>query len=183
MGAAIETQSFVESYVNKKVSEWVNAVDHLSIIAQTQPHAAYAAFTHGLKSKWIYLTRTIPNIGNLLLPLEDIIRQKFLTSLTGQNAFNDNTRELMALPVRLGGLGIPNPSANAVAHHDASKKITAPLTALIMEQFHQYSNTTKAEQLRIKQETAKAKKHHQSQIAAELKENLPIKMQRAMRAC
>ena len=86
----------------------------------------------------------------------------------------------MALPVQLGGLRIPNPSANAVAHHDASKKITAPLTALIVEQSHQYPNTTKAEQLRIKHATAKARKHHQSQVAAELKDNLPIKMQRAM---
>ena len=72
---------------------------------------------------------------------------KILTSLTGQNAFNDNTWELMALPVQLGGLGIPNPSASEVAHHDASNKITAPLTALIVEQSHQYPNTTKVEQL------------------------------------
>ena len=62
------------------------------------------------------------------------------------------------MPVRLGSLRITNPVANT--HHDASKKITAPLTALIMEQSHQYPNTTKVEQLRIKQISAKTKKHH-----------------------
>ena len=48
-GAAIRTQPFVESYVNKKVSEWVNAVNHLSTIAHTHPHAAYAPFTQEQK--------------------------------------------------------------------------------------------------------------------------------------
>ena len=127
--------------------EWVITVEGLSTFAHTQPQAAYAAFTHGVMSKWTYLTRTIPNIGNLLSPLEEVIRQKFLTSLTGQNAFNDVTRELMALPVRLGGLRITNPSADTTAHYEASKKITAPLTALNIEQSQQYPNATKAEQL------------------------------------
>ena len=99
LGAAIGTQAFVESYIKRKVSEWVNAVECLSSIAHTKPHAAYTAFTHGLMSKWTYLTRAILNIGDLLSPIENVIRRKFLTSLTGKNAFNDVTRELMALPV------------------------------------------------------------------------------------
>ena len=74
-------QAFVESYIERRVSEWVNAVECLSSIAHTQPHAAYAAFTHGLMSKWTYITRAISNIGDLLSPLEDVIRRKFLTSL------------------------------------------------------------------------------------------------------
>ena len=127
-------------------------------------------------SKWTYLTRTTPNISNLFSPLEEVIRRKFLTSLTGQNAFNDVTWELLALPVRLGGLGITNPLVNTTTHHDASKKITA----LIVEQSHQYPNTMKAEQLLIKQVAVKAKKHHQSQVAAELKDKLPTDLQRAM---
>ena len=91
LGAAIGTQAFVESYIERKVSEWVNTVERLSSIAHTQPHAAYTAFTHSLMSKWTYLTRAIPNIGDLLSPIEDVIRRKFLISLTGQNAFNDVT--------------------------------------------------------------------------------------------
>ena len=83
-------------------------------------------------TKWTYLTRAIPNVGDLLLPLEDVMRWKFLTSLTGQNPFNDINGKLMALPVRLGGLGITNPCADTRLHHDASLKITAPLTTLII---------------------------------------------------
>lgn len=58
--------SFVECYVQHKVSGWVKEVERLSSNAETQPHAAYAAFTHGLTSKWTYLARTIPDIENLL---------------------------------------------------------------------------------------------------------------------
>ena len=47
--AAIDMLQFISAYV--KVCEWVNEIEHLSSIALTQPHAAYAAFTHGLKHK------------------------------------------------------------------------------------------------------------------------------------
>ena len=180
LGAAIGTQPFVERYVMQRVSEWVNAIERLSTFAHTQPHAAYAAFTHGLMSKWNYLLRTVPNIGDLLKPLEEVIRRQFLTSLTGQNAFNDITRELLAFPTRLGGLGIANPSAESTTHYETSKLITAPLTALIVEQSHALPNTANAQQLRIRKESAKVRKHRQAQSAIELKDQLPINMQRAM---
>ena len=90
--------SFFASYIKRKVSEQMNAVERLSSIAHTQPHAAYVTFTQGLISKWTYRTRFVPNIGDLLSPLEDSIRCNFLPSLTGQNTFNDDaTQELMAL--------------------------------------------------------------------------------------
>ena len=66
LGAAIGTQPFVERYVMQRVSEWVNAIERLSTFAHTQPHAAYAAFTHGLMSKWNYLLRTDGSFLHLL---------------------------------------------------------------------------------------------------------------------
>ena len=39
LGAAIGTQSFVESYVKQKVSEWANTSEQMSTIVHTQPHA------------------------------------------------------------------------------------------------------------------------------------------------
>ena len=67
LGAAIGTESFVKKYVDDKVASWVE--DSLCQIAQSQPHAAYAAFTHGVMSKWNFVLRTIPNIQNSLQPL------------------------------------------------------------------------------------------------------------------
>ena len=55
LGGAVGNSSFVRQYVEIKVEGWVNKVKKLSKIVETQPHAAYAAYTHGLSSKWNYL--------------------------------------------------------------------------------------------------------------------------------
>ena len=172
LGAAIGKRTFAESYVERKVSGWVREVDRLSSIAATQPHAAYTAFTHGLTSKWTYLARTISGIEDLLQPLEEIIRQRFLPSLTD--------RELMALPVRFGGLGIIDPSRQATTHYNMSEKITAPLVALILQQSHTYSPEAKAEQIKAKKTARTIRRQCDSTAANELVDNLPNNLKRAM---
>ncbi|XP_064388154.1 uncharacterized protein LOC135336323, partial [Halichondria panicea] len=74
LGSAIGKQSFLDTYVQQKVDTWVEELKSLSSIATTQPHSAFAAFTHGFASKWTYLARTTPGIANLLKPLEETIR-------------------------------------------------------------------------------------------------------------
>ena len=109
IGAALGSQTFVETYEMGRVQEWVREVEQLAAIARSQPHAAYTAMTHGLSSKWMYLSRTIPNISDLLQPLENAICYKCLPALTGRSSFTEQEKDLLALPTRLGGLGIPSP--------------------------------------------------------------------------
>ena len=66
LGAALGSTSFVESYVQCKVSQWIDTAKALARIALTQSHSAYSAFTHGHASKWNYLMCTIPGISDLL---------------------------------------------------------------------------------------------------------------------
>ena len=40
LGAAIGKQTFIKSYVQRKVSEWVGEIECLSSITTSQPHAA-----------------------------------------------------------------------------------------------------------------------------------------------
>ena len=167
---------------HSKPSGWIEEVKHLSSIAVTQPHAAYAAFTHGLASRWTYLSRTIPNIEDMMKPLETTIRQHFLPSLTGQNPFNDQYRDLLALPARLGGLGITNPSKQTTSHFDASKKITAPLVALITQQSHSYPLEAKAKQARAKRNIHILHRQQDETAAADLKSTLSSKPKSAMEA-
>ena len=116
-----------------------------STIALTQPHAAYAAFTNGSS----YISRTIPEIQDLLQPLETAIRQHFTPVLTGREACSALERDLLALPTRLGGMGLANPTSNSAHVFPASLRITAPLVALIASQdLHQ--TVEKADQLNIK---------------------------------
>lgn len=48
LGAAIGTEAFKEAYVREKVATWVQELNDQTRIAMSQPHAAYAAFSHGL---------------------------------------------------------------------------------------------------------------------------------------
>jgi hypothetical protein len=68
LGAALGSPLFVEKYVKSKGDEWFSQVTRLSDIAVTQPHAAYAAFVHGLSGRWLYLIRTVEGISTLLRP-------------------------------------------------------------------------------------------------------------------
>ena len=49
-------------------------------------------------------------MGSLFQPLENVIHQHFIPALTGQDPCSGLERELLALPCRLGGLNIPNPT-------------------------------------------------------------------------
>ena len=51
LGAALGTDEYTQSLVESKVQQWSKEIEHLATIAYTQPHAAHAAFTHGMTSK------------------------------------------------------------------------------------------------------------------------------------
>ena len=69
--------------------------------------------------------------GPSLQPLEDAIRQKFKPALTGRAQPGDAERDLLALPARLGGLGIAKPTAGLLDAYESSQHATEPLTRLI----------------------------------------------------
>ena len=134
LGAAIGARKNTEQYVSDKVRTWTLEVNQLTDISASQPHTAYAAFVHGLSRRWTFLSRTIPGISNLLQPLENAIHQVFIPSLTGRPPCSNLTRNLLALPVRLGGLGLVNPITTSDLNFQASEKVTAPLVAIISSQ-------------------------------------------------
>ena len=70
--------------------------------------------------------RTIPDTALLLVPFEDAIRLHLIPALTGFDACSPILRDLLALPCRLGGMGIANPIDIADSQFDASVKVTAP---------------------------------------------------------
>ena len=79
----------------------------LSETAKSQPHAAFAALTHALLSKWTY------NIGDEVSPLDEMLRSELLPALTGRPPPSDLDFALFALPARLGRQGINIPSKAA----------------------------------------------------------------------
>ena len=155
-------------------------LENLVTIALTQPHAAHAALTHGLSSKWSFLTRTIHGIGPLLQSLETIIRVKLIPALTGQPPPNDAVRDFLALPACLGGIAVTNPTSVAEVEFTASTKITDPLKHAILQQSFVYSDEVIAEQLNAKSEVRKLKREQSMQAADSLKQSLSISFQWSM---
>lgn len=65
-----------------------------------------------------------------MLPLEDAITQNLIPALTGRRSCSTAERELLALPVSLGGLGLANPTTLS----SPSETLTKPLVDLIQSQ-------------------------------------------------
>ena len=79
--------------------------------------------------------RTLPDIGALLEPLEHAIAEVLIPSIT-EHTCSPLERDLLGLPVRMGGLGLINPTQSASTEYAASVCITAPLVKQIITQSH-----------------------------------------------
>ena len=106
LGSAVSSPSYTSEFVMGKVKQWTKELKSLSNIVASQHHAAFAPYTHGVVSKWSYISRTIPNISHHLRSLEDTIHSDFIPSIMGIPPPNDSVRNLLTLPARLRGLGI-----------------------------------------------------------------------------
>ena len=62
-----------------------------------------------------------------------MIFHKFIPAIIGQEVSNLQ-RDMLALPVRYGGLGIANPVKTADREYETSRKVTENLTELIKQQ-------------------------------------------------
>ena len=51
LGAALGSTSITTTYTQQHVSEWIEEIPHLSLYAETQPHASHSAFIHSFASK------------------------------------------------------------------------------------------------------------------------------------
>ena len=101
LGAALGGEQFVADCINKKIKSWVTEVESMASIAKYQLQAAYAAFIHGITSRWSFLFRTITMMKDHVQPLEEAIRYKLLPAMTGKTAMSDNERNLLSLPTKL----------------------------------------------------------------------------------
>ena len=180
LGAAIGSTAFVAQYVSNKITTWISELKLLSSFAITQPHAAYSAFTHGLVSKWLFVARTIPNVDDLFHPLEDCIRHSFIPAVTGHLPPSDLDRDFLALPTRIGGMGIINPIRMCAFEFTASNKVTKPLQSLLLSQTSTFSSDIRGEQLLIKSEIYRMKFSMTSSNKASLLEEATTSLKRSI---
>ena len=144
LGGAIGGPDFVSGYLEGLIQEWLEHLELLTTFTVSQPHAAYAAFVHGLSAKWSNFQRVIPAEQSAFAPLEKALKQKVLPALTGQTAISLDTRRLLAeqistptynpaFPSRLGGLGIRDPVTTSVHEQQTSKIVARALTEAVKD--------------------------------------------------
>ena len=94
LGTVVGTEEFRKEYVIMRVNEWKAKLKLLSKIAKPYPQAVDCAFTSGFRQKFNYVIQTIPNISCLVQPIEEVIRNQFITSLFEGRTCNDVERQL-----------------------------------------------------------------------------------------
>ena len=123
LGAVIGSKEYLEEYVSEKVTNWVSEVTKLAEFALSQLQACYAAYTFGLKHRWTYFLRTLPDIQDLLEPLENAISKILIPAIT-EHICSRLDWDILALPVRLGGLGMTNPCLEAHLEQSSSSLLS-----------------------------------------------------------
>ena len=60
LGGVIGSEAFEQEFLQQKLQDWISDLRKLSIIAESQPHAAYSAYSHGLSFRWNYFLGLYP---------------------------------------------------------------------------------------------------------------------------
>ena len=139
LGGVIGTSDFKHDYNTKLVDEWCSMLEQLAKFAETQPHAAYSAFTHGVRHKMTFFFRSIPTLDTHIERADKIITSKFLPALFGCQ-ISPQEREILSLPLRFGGLGIPILKDLAPKDYQTSVRVTKTLVENMRQQTHDNGN-------------------------------------------
>ena len=106
----------------------------LTAFAQTEPHAARAALNHGLRSRYTFLDRTLPDTGEILQGIDKFLAEQFLPALSGWKGFTPDDLGLLRLPARLGGIDLPSLAETAESELKALKEMTRAQVLEIVQQ-------------------------------------------------
>ena len=71
------SSKYKREYIQNKIDELVKEIKVLSMIAKTEPQAAYSCFITAFKHKPSYIMRTISDISDQLNHLAEVITSEF----------------------------------------------------------------------------------------------------------
>ena len=133
LGSAIGTAHATKTFINEQEELHLSLINKLADIAKTHPQNVYACYTKGVQAKLSFLSRTTPSMSDALNETEKAVRHNLLPKMLRMDSISDDTRTLISLPLKLGGLNISEPIDQA-ASYKWSQKISCcletPETAL-----------------------------------------------------
>jgi len=111
-------------------------------------------------------------LSDFLAPLEEVIQLSFLPNLCSHPP-SDQERSVLALPIRLGDLGVFNPCAIAKDNYDFSASMTSPLSEAILQRCPTFACSIFHKQQALKQEALSIKWQTLSAAHSSLSTSLP----------
>ena len=178
METIVGSDGYKREYLDELVKDWNSQLCRLSTVAESNPQAAYSAFVSGFKKKFYYFMRTVPDISNLFLPVENSIRNRFVPAITGRRICIEEDRKLLPLPTRYGRIAIPIFHQQTEIEYNNSRRITE-LTSLITVQQMVYAVDELAIK-KIKLEIKSEKGNTYKNVIKHFKDNMSEKSKRLL---
>ena len=120
LGGFIGSDSEKETWLEKKLNFWTNAVQKLSQVGKQDPHAAFIAMSKSLQNEWNYMQRVVCAKEETFLTLKEVICLNFLPAISGFEISNSIEFDIMLRPTRFGGTGIRDPVKTAATSYQTS---------------------------------------------------------------
>ena len=117
-----------------------------------------------------YFQRTLENVGILMKPLEQEIRN-FGEVITARTNMSDTDKDITALLIRYGGLGNTNPSLHGQQQYRDSDFSTENLQAAIM--FGDAYHFDRVRNLKVRKHTAAIHKVSNEEVLGKADEKMP----------
>jgi len=134
----------------------------LSKIAKIEPQSAYCCFVSGYTRKSTYIMRTIPNIGHLLKPVDDVVYKEFITAISRGITVNRTERKLQSLPAKYGGLRIPILSEMSIVEYNNSTIVTKNPHKDVIQEVRNYIPDTELSMKWNNINSLKTQQHHKT---------------------
>ena len=83
LGEVLGSNNFRRKYVNEEVTKWCSELKILPDFAKSLPQATYAAFYFGERNRFSYFLRTIPEMNDLMKPVDEIVKTFLPPAING----------------------------------------------------------------------------------------------------
>ena len=99
------------------------------------------------------------------------MRNEFIPAITGGNKCSEKEMDLLALPVRLGGLGLENITKISMREYESSRKMTKSIVKSVIEQQIVFE-VQEEEQKKLKAEIKKDRREYHQRKLDELRQSM-----------
>ena len=174
LGSVIANASAMNMYCEEKVQNYSNMTAKLREVARPNPPPVISCLTKGVQSKLLFMTKTTPAFHLKLDGVESYLSEKLIPTLTGRDAPNETQRELLSLPLRMGGLNIQMPldySENfkwSKMTSEALEKVTPVVAEIIQNRILSHIKTAEERLNKAKLHSIKSKLSEEGTYALNL---------------